>query len=165
VVREEAAAHRLSGPAASVWAKSPRNDPAWLPLWRHLDDSAAVAGRLWDLWLPAATRQLIAAALPDGDADGRRLAVWLAGVHDIGKATPAFAVQVRSLSERMREHGLAMPYAIPAKDRSMARHAATGQLLLERWLAEVHGWGRPQARPFAIVVGGHHGVPPGARRA
>jgi CRISPR-associated endonuclease/helicase Cas3 len=156
----ESAAHRLSGPAASVWAKSSRNDPAWLPLWRHLDDSAAVAGRLWDLWLPAATRRLIAAALPDGEADGRRLAAWLAGVHDIGKATPAFAVQVRSLAERMRELGLAMPYAMPAKDRSMARHAATGQLLLERWLADVHGWSRWQARPFAIVVGGHHGVPP-----
>jgi CRISPR-associated endonuclease/helicase Cas3 len=160
VVREEAAAQRLSGPAASVWAKSSRNDLSWLPLWRHLDDSAAVAGRLWDLWLPAATRQLIAAALPDGDADGRRLAVWLAGVHDIGKATPAFAVQVHSLAGRMRDQGLAVPYRMPAQDRSMARHAAAGQLLLERWLAHVHGWSRRQARPFTIVVGGHHGVPP-----
>ncbi|WP_449334190.1 HD domain-containing protein [Streptomyces lateritius] len=33
-------------------------------------------------------RRLIGAALPGGEADGRRLAVWLAGVHDIGKATP-----------------------------------------------------------------------------
>lgn len=150
----------LSEAAASVWAKSARHDLGWLPLWRHLDDSAAVAGELWDRWLPANTRTLIAESLPDGDVDGRRLAVWLAGVHDIGKATPSFAVQVRGLAERMRDRGLAMPYEIPYQDRKLARHAAAGQLLLERWLSDVHDWPHPQSRPFAVVVGGHHGVPP-----
>lgn len=105
-------AQQLSEPAASVWAKSSKLVDGWLPLWRHLDDSAAVAGELWDRWLPEATRRLIANALPAGDADGRQLAVWLAGIHDIGKATPAFAVQVRSLANRMREQGLEMPYDI-----------------------------------------------------
>lgn len=153
-------AQQLSEPAASVWAKSSKLVDGWLPLWRHLDDSAAVAGELWDRWLPEATRRLIANALPAGDADGRQLAVWLAGIHDIGKATPAFAVQVRSLANRMREQGLEMPYDIPYQDRVLARHAAAGQVLLEKWLADVHQWPRLQARPFAVVVGGHHGVPP-----
>lgn len=152
--------HSLSDAAASVWAKSTRHDTGWLPLWRHLDDSAAVAGELWDRWLPAASRRLITESLPDGDADGRRLAVWLAGVHDVGKATPAFAVQVRGLAERMRDRGLAMPYEIPYQDRKLARHAVAGQILLERWLGDVRGWQRVQSRPFAVVVGGHHGVPP-----
>lgn len=159
----EPTAQRLSDAAASVWAKSPRHGTGgWLPLWRHLDDGAAVAGQLWDRWLPMATRQLVAEALPDGDADGRRLAVWLAGVHDIGKATPAFAMQVRPLAERMRQRGLAMRYDIPDGDRKIARHAATGQFLLERWLDDRYEWPRRQARPFAVVAGGHHGVPPTA---
>ena len=64
---------------------------ARLPLWRHMEDSAGVAGLLWDFWLPANVRALITGELPGGEGDGRRLAVWLAGVHDIGKATPAFA--------------------------------------------------------------------------
>lgn len=75
------------GPARSVWAKHDRDAEGWLPLWRHMEDSAAVAGLVWDRWLPSAVRALIADALPGGVADARALAVWLAGVHDIGKAT------------------------------------------------------------------------------
>ena len=152
----------LSDAAASVWAKSSKLEGEWLPLWRHLDDTAGVAGLLWDRWMPDATKRLISEALPGGEADGRRLAVWLAGVHDIGKATPAFAVQLRSLAAPMRERGLDMPDVIPYGDRVLARHAVAGQVLLEQWLVATHGWSRRQARPFAVVVGGHHGVPPSA---
>lgn len=150
----------LNDAAASVWAKSTRDRQNWLPLWRHLDDSAAVANLLWDNWLPSATRRLIADLLPDREVDGRRLVGWLAGVHDIGKATPTFAYQVGSLAARMRARGLEMPFDYPSRDRAIARHAITGHLLLERWLADTHGWSTAQARPFAVVVGGHHGVPP-----
>ena len=150
----------LSEAALVVWAKSTKGDWGWLPLWQHMDDSAAVAERLWDEWLPSSAQRVIASALPGGKADGRRLARWLAGVHDIGKATPAFAFQVRYLANRMREHGLAMPDAIPYQERKFALHAAAGQLLLEAWLSEIHGWDVQQARQFAVVVGGHHGIPP-----
>lgn len=87
---------RLKGPGRAVWAKHDRDTEGWLPLWRHMEDSAAVAGLLWDRWLPANLRTLISATLPGGEGDGRRLAVWLAGVHDIGKATPAIAGQLIS---------------------------------------------------------------------
>lgn len=150
----------LSDASMSVWAKSTEHDYGSLPLWRHLADSAGIAARLWDEWLPAATRRVISRSLPDGESDGRRLARWLAGVHDIGKATPAFAVQVRRLADRMRNAGLSMPDEIPYQDRKLALHATAGQLLLEDWLQEVHGWEDAQARQFAVVVGGHHGVPP-----
>ncbi|WP_239676543.1 CRISPR-associated helicase Cas3' [Natronosporangium hydrolyticum] len=152
----------LSDAAASVWAKSPRQGLGWLPLWQHLSDSAAVAARLWDEWLPAATRETISKALPGGVDDGRRLVRWLAGVHDIGKATPAFAVQVPFLAERMRREGLSMPDAIAYQERKLAMHATAGQLLLEEWLRESHGWDLSQARQFSVIVGGHHGVPPSA---
>ncbi len=151
----------LSNAAQSVWAKTSPRDDGWLPLDRHLEDAAAVAGLLWDRWLPAAVRRTISAPLPGGDADGRLLVTWLAGVHDVGKATPAFAVQAEAmaahLTARMRDAGLAMPLNLA--DRSTVRHELAGQHLLTRWLTGA-GWSRKTARTYAVAVGGHHGAPP-----
>lgn len=152
---------RLVGPVLAVWAKHDRDTEAWLPLWRHMEDSAAVAGLLWDSWLPASVRKLIADVLPDGEADARRLAVWLAGVHDIGKATPAFACQVDGLAQRMREYGLEMrSRQAMGPDCKLAPHGLAGQVLLGEWLEERHGWTVKQTGQFTVAVGGHHGVPP-----
>ncbi|WP_198668353.1 CRISPR-associated helicase Cas3' [Streptomyces triticisoli] len=152
---------RLSRPALSVWAKHERDSDGWLPLWRHMEDSAAVAGRLWDKWLPLSVRRLIAGALPGGEADARRLVVWLAGVHDIGKATPAFACQVEQLAQVMRGHGLQMrSRQAMGADRRLAPHGLAGQVLLGEWLEERHGWTVKQTGQFTVAVGGHHGVPP-----
>ncbi|MEV0537899.1 CRISPR-associated helicase Cas3' [Kitasatospora sp. NPDC050463] len=124
-------------------------------------DSAAVAGLLWERWLPARVRGLVAEVLPGGEVDGRRLAVWLAGVHDIGKATPAFACQVDGLADRMRSAGLEMAYrGGMGRDRRVAPHGLAGQLLLQEWLGERFGWPGRVTAQFAVVVGGHHGVPP-----
>ncbi|WP_447042229.1 CRISPR-associated helicase Cas3' [Streptomyces sp. DSM 118878] len=152
---------RLSGVVRSVWAKHDRDSDGWVPLWRHMEDSAAVAGLLWDEWLPASVRRVIAAALPGGEAGGRALVVWLAGVHDIGKATPAFACQVELLAEGMRAAGLEMrSQQAMGPDRRLAPHGLAGQVLLGEWLEERCGWPVRQAGQFAVVVGGHHGVPP-----
>ncbi len=126
-----------------------------------MEDSAAVAGLLWDRWLPCSVRRLVGEGLPEGEVDGRRLAVWLAGVHDIGKATPAFACQVEPLADRMRDAGLAMWGLERVRvDRRLAPHGLAGQVLLSEWLEERQGWTGRQSGQFAVVVGGHHGVPP-----
>ncbi|PZT78000.1 CRISPR-associated helicase/endonuclease Cas3 [Streptomyces sp. AC1-42W] len=126
-----------------------------------MEDSAAVAGLLWDSWLPGSVRAVVSASLPGGEDDGRRLAVWLAGAHDIGKATPAFACQVEQLAARMRDAGLEMRSAKAlGPDRRIAPHGLAGQALLGEWLRERHGWTKTQAGQFTVVVGGHHGVPP-----
>ncbi|MER6738431.1 CRISPR-associated helicase Cas3' [Streptomyces puniciscabiei] len=124
-------------------------------------DSGAVAGLLWDRWLSEAVRRRVAEVLPGGEADARRLVRWLAGVHDIGKATPAFACQVDALADRMRLAGLEMPYRREmGRERRMAPHGLAGQLLLQEWLEERCGWPGRATAQFAVVVGGHHGVPP-----
>ncbi|MER8066860.1 CRISPR-associated helicase Cas3' [Streptomyces sp. NPDC094034] len=152
---------RLVGPVRSVWAKHDRDTEGWLPLWRHMADSAAVAGLLWDNWLPENVRALIAKALPGGARDARLLCVWLAAVHDIGKATPAFACQVDQLADRMRAEGLEMKTRRQfGEDRRIAPHGLAGQVLLGEWLEERHGWTARQSGQFAVVPGGHHGVPP-----
>ncbi|MET7456275.1 CRISPR-associated helicase Cas3' [Streptomyces sp. NPDC005574] len=126
-----------------------------------MEDSAAVAGLLWDEWLPFGVRWLIAEALPGGEADGRRLVVWLAGVHDIGKATPAFACQIDQLADVMREKGLEMrSRQAMGPDRRLAPHGLAGQVLLGEWLEERQGWAAKQTGQFTVAVGGHHGVPP-----
>lgn len=120
-----------------------------------------MAGLLWDEWLPGQVRDVIGASLPGGLEDGRRLVVWLAGVHDVGKATPAFACQVDQLADRMRDAGLDMRTLKQfGSDRKLAPHGLAGQLLLGEWLEERHGWSGRQSGQFAVVVGGHHGVPP-----
>ncbi|WNI23811.1 type I-E CRISPR-associated protein Cse1/CasA [Streptomyces sp. ITFR-16] len=152
---------KLTASALAVWAKHDRAAEGWVPLWQHMSDSAAVAGLLWDQWVPRLIRQQIADALPGPD-DARRLVVWLAATHDIGKATPAFACQVDGLAQGMREAGLDMPHQHQwGEDRRMAPHGLAGQLLMEEWLMERHGWPRRSAGQFAVVIGGHHGVPPG----
>ncbi|MFI1377797.1 type I-E CRISPR-associated protein Cse1/CasA [Embleya sp. NPDC020886] len=151
----------LSTAARVVWAKHDQKTDGWLPLWRHMADSAAVAGLLWDRWVPENVRRLVADALPRKGGDARLLVVWLAAVHDIGKATPAFACQVDSLADRMRSAGLGMPLRKQfGEDRRMAPHALAGQLLLQEWLADRHGWPGRAAVQFGIVPGGHHGAPP-----
>ncbi|PRX95417.1 CRISPR-associated helicase Cas3' [Allonocardiopsis opalescens] len=150
----------LSKQARAVWAKHDRDTEGWLPLWRHMADSGLVAGLLWDEWLPGQVRRLIATALPGGMDDARRLAVWLAAVHDIGKAAPAFACQVEALAVAMRDEGLAMPGEKRMPDRRLGPHGLAGQLLLQEWLTEHHGWARRATAQLAVVVGGHHGVPP-----
>ncbi|NEA43848.1 type I-E CRISPR-associated protein Cse1/CasA [Streptomyces sp. SID11385] len=152
---------RLSGAARTVWAKHDRDTAKWLPLWRHMADSAAVAGLLWDHWLPRNIKDLIAEPLPGGAADARFLCVWLAGTHDIGKATPAFACQVDELAGVMTAAGLDMRTGKQlGEDRRMAPHGLAGQVLLQEWLEERRGWTRRASAQFAVMAGGHHGVPP-----
>src|SRR5258706_15575023 len=136
---------KLGEAARSVWGKTDRKGTSpvgWLPLWRHLADSADVAGRLWDHWLSPAVRRLVADELPGGDADGRTLAVWLVGVHDIGKATPAFAIQAPLLAARMADHGLRYDTGLIKADRRHARHDAAGHVVLADWLYD-RGWTDP----------------------
>ncbi len=152
---------RLSPASRTAWGKHDRLTEQWLPLWRHMADSAAVAGRLWDEWVPDNVKALVADAFPQGGRDARQVAVYLACVHDIGKATPAFACQVDGLADRMRAAGLSMPYQKQfGLDRRMAPHGLAGQLLLQEWLGERFGWSERVSGQFAVVAGGHHGTPP-----
>ncbi|MDT0329905.1 CRISPR-associated helicase Cas3' [Nocardiopsis lambiniae] len=158
--RSEPWAAGLSSAARVVWAKHDFDTNDWLPLYRHMADSAAVATLLWDEWLPPQVRRLIADALPGGEDDARLLTVWLCCVHDIGKATPAFAGQVDVLADDMRANGLATPSRKQLPDHSYAPHGLAGQLILRDWLVTRHGWTERATHQLTVVVGGHHGVQP-----
>ncbi|MBT2384071.1 type I-E CRISPR-associated protein Cse1/CasA [Streptomyces sp. ISL-11] len=157
----EAPFAHLSPAARTAWAKHDRRTDGWMPLWRHMADSASVAGQLWDEWVPGNVKSLVAESLPGGNDDARRLVVFLAAAHDAGKATCAFACQVESLADCMRAAGLDMLSAKEyGTDRRMAPHGLAGQLLLQEWLSERHGMSARASGQFAVVAGGHHGTPP-----
>lgn len=150
----------LSAAAKSGWAKSNRDTDEFLPLHQHMSDSAAVAAHLWDHWLPASTKSTIAQCFPQEESDARIAVVWLAAAHDCGKMSPAFAMQVESLAARMEREGLPMPRTTTRADRRQARHSIISHVALRRWLEDTFGWSRTSADTYAVVPGGHHGVPP-----
>lgn len=150
----------------SVWAKSLRDDQGcvthWLPLHQHLDDAAGVAGLLVDRWVSRQVLGHVAADLRDGLVGVRTLVCWLAAVHDVGKASPAFAVQVPVLADRMRDRGLvASPLLGKDPQRSRVSHALVGHNAVRDWLVGTLGFPRRGAAgQLASVVGSHHGVTP-----
>lgn len=153
--------------ALSVWAKTDRDGRGPLSLVRHLTDAGAVGGQLWDHWLPPAVKRVISSGLPEGDLDGRALLTWSAGLHDIGKATPGFAVKAslvpgnEYLVSAMADHGLACPPHLRGGG-SLPPHCHLGQFVLSEWLIERYAIGSDAAAALAATVGLHHGAPPNA---
>lgn len=125
-----------------------------------MEDSGAIAGLLWDKWLPAQVKALLSQGLDGREEEGRRRMVWLAAVHDLGKATPTFAMQVPSLRDVMRAQGFEFRLSESLRDR--LPHSLASHFLLKRWLVDVHGWNGDVASTYAVVPGSHHGVPPSA---
>ncbi|PSS43032.1 CRISPR-associated helicase/endonuclease Cas3 [Arthrobacter woluwensis] len=154
---------RVSAAAQAVWGKSNRDTGEWMSLWRHMQDSAAVAGKLWDEWLSRAVRSRIRASSGSaGDGEARTLLCWLAATHDIGKAHPLFSFQMPGLAEAMRPHGLKSPTVVTPESR--IPHSCLSHAIIQRWLEEQQGFSRVAAASYAAVSGGHHGVPSSTQR-
>lgn len=151
----------LSRQVLSAWAKYRRDSDESLSLVRHCEDAAEVAGYLWDCWLPESTRRLLAGPLQPGDA--RTLARFLAGTHDVGKLSPAFAVQVDPLRAPMERASLAFPAGCGGSSRPP--HSVVTFHALYEYLEHQLGFAFKVARSFAIVGGSHHGMPPDRQQA
>jgi CRISPR-associated endonuclease/helicase Cas3 len=89
----------LTPAARRLWGKSDRADNSfWLPLYVHLSDAGHVAGHLWDGWLPSGTKSVMVKEFGDPDDEvaqtrARQFFIFLAAIHDLGKATPVFQFQ------------------------------------------------------------------------
>lgn len=157
---------KLSTQAKAIWGKTNRaDDTEWLPLYVHMVDSAAMATKIWDTWVPQGTKDVIIRDLSGDEKLAKKLAVFLAGVHDIGKATPVFqskpitfGAEAESFAWKAERAGL--PMIAGLRDHNRPTHPIAGEAILEGYLIRVHGWDRKTARQYACVVGGHHGTPP-----
>ncbi|TVL88484.1 CRISPR-associated helicase Cas3' [Streptomyces sp. SAJ15] len=126
----------------------------------HLLDTAAVAELIWDDYLGAVTRDALD-EVAGGRGRGRELFVWLCGVHDWGKATPAHQRLWAEGAEAVRRAGatwLESAATAGAKKRRW-RHDWAGGLLVRRGL-EAAGWGPEHVDWVWPLVAGHHGAFP-----
>ncbi|OZM71259.1 CRISPR-associated helicase/endonuclease Cas3 [Amycolatopsis antarctica] len=150
----------------SPWGKTSRDDQGsvtgWLPLLQHLDDTAAVARRIVDEWLPRQVVSRVCDSMPGGEGTFRTLIFWLASVHDVGKASPAFAVQDRRLADRMSRFGLPVnPALAQDPNRAAVSHQLVGHSAVRSWLTkELFVVSGDIAVQLASIVGSHHGVAP-----
>ena len=62
-----------SAAATSVWGKLDPVTAEWLPLTHHLEHAAAMAGLLWDQFLPRSIKELLTSDLAASDAAVRAL--------------------------------------------------------------------------------------------
>lgn len=131
-------------------AKSGGSDRGkWLPLYMHLRDTAGIAEKLATKWVPEST--IAAAGLTVEDFT--RLSIFLAGIHDIGKATVAFQNKILQsldgniLNSRLAEKG----YFVSAVVDKKLPHAKAGGAIL-KCVCDL-----PQ--PLVDIVCTHHGKP------
>jgi CRISPR-associated endonuclease/helicase Cas3 len=139
-----------------LWGKSNAGGRPNL-LVQHLLDTAAVAELLWDGYLAPAFRRRVDACCA---GQGRPFFTLLCGIHDVGKASPAFQVKDRTLSAAVQRSGLTWS-AFAAEGRRW-HHTVAGAVIVREVLA-ASGW-QPEAVDWVWpLVAGHHGRVPAHR--
>lgn len=159
-----------------IWAKKREANGQffWLPLKQHLEDTANVIEFLWNRWLSEGQRNFISAGITSSSQisfgeeqkqqknntkTAKNLAIFLAAIHDIGKATPAFCTKkgyVNSpdldsiLLEKLEDIGFADIRCFNDKDASKSPHNIAGQYLLKEYGIE---------EDISSIIGAHHGRP------
>lgn len=150
----------LSPQAQNLWAKK-SNDGSmlWLPLFWHLTDTAMIAQKLWNWWVPEGVKQAVSSGVcPSENAE--QLIMFLAAVHDVGKATPSFAAKPaappswdmdRRIEEKLTIAGLKIkPYNEFRHPKKIPHALATQMILLQVGCN----------KNAATIAGAHHGKPP-----
>ncbi|HWQ36034.1 MAG TPA: CRISPR-associated helicase Cas3', partial [Blastocatellia bacterium] len=156
------------------WAKTTHDKEqypnAYHPLICHMIDVAAVTLVMWEMVLPKAAKKRVARALglPTDKAGlelAGRIVAWIAGLHDLGKASPPFALRSDSKSA-IRLHQLYQntPFhsihlrAIPAA--SDAPHGYVTAKTLPEILIREFQLTPLFAQRIGLLIGGHHGIFP-----
>lgn len=142
-----------------LWAKSRPSDQkslAYHPLLCHMLDTAAVADAMWSEVLTDGARARTAASLQIGLRGAAAWVAFLAGLHDLGKACPAFQGQEPAARALLRDTGFWFPrLAIKAP------HGIVTARALQETLP-VFGVSRQLAGELGTLAGGHHGIFPSA---
>ena len=134
--------------------KFSRHTGKWLPLWIHSRDTANIMERLFNDWLPEHVRETIQDQIACQDL--KKLAVFLALIHDFGKLTPLFAARIThespELAEALSSPGLEISSAECFSNARKSPHAKAGEALLLRYAEGA-------CKEIASIIGSHHGKP------
>ena len=77
-----------------LWAKKSDNSADRYPLLFHMLDTAAVCEEIWGKCLQKSAQQFMAKELAVSSESARQWVSFLAGSHDIGKASPVSRARV-----------------------------------------------------------------------
>ena len=148
-----------------LWAKKNRvdNNPMWLPLMVHLDDTSKICGLLYNHWLSRGVKDLLMDSVVSDYEDKDELLVnlcrFLGATHDLGKATAIFQVK-KSFNGDFDLDSLMVEKLINAgfKDldkfaiakRENIGHNISGQYLLTKYGVNLC---------VTNIIGAHHGRP------
>lgn len=141
--------------AASLWAKSPRDGGALVPVLNHLLDVAACAAEILRLE-PERTRKQMAADLGLNEAEGLPWVLVLIALHDLGKASPAFQVLWPEGANGV-DANLPIDQGMYTQGMAKVPHGIVSQQTLPALLTEFLGWPTQLASDVADAVGAHHG--------
>jgi CRISPR-associated endonuclease/helicase Cas3 len=145
----------VSGAVGVLWGKSNAGGSVNL-LVQHLLDTAAVGELIWDRYLAPVVRSRVDACC---DGRGRTLFSLVCGLHDVGKASPAFQAKDPGLGARVRDAGL--DWTMTVQQQRSWHHTLAGAVVVQRVLRAA-GWGPAAVRWVWPLVAGHHGVVPNA---
>lgn len=129
------------------------------PVVCHLIDTAMIAGRLWDSYLTAGQRRVIAAGWGVSQENAQQLMMFWAGLHDLGKLCPSFQHQAPEATAGLLDD----PNYKPSSDDSAIKHERISHLTTPALLVQL-GYpthGRPLrsiAHQVGQILGGHHGT-------
>ena len=149
----------------ACWGKlaSADESSSYHPLLCHMVDVAMVTREMWQYSLSPSQRGGLSIALGLGhDQDSAGLwCAFLAGLHDLGKASPAFQLQVERVrtrvEQRLRDNGLTVSSLRTSK---YTPHGVVTAATLPSILTTAFGMGSHIANRIGTVIGGHHGVFP-----
>lgn len=149
----------------ACWGKLASADasPSYHPLLCHMVDVAMVTREMWHYSLSSSLRRGLSIGLGlghDQDAAGLWCA-FLAGLHDLGKASPAFQLQVEKtrakVQQRLHNSGLTVSSYRTSK---YTPHGVITAATLPSILTAAFGMDGRVANRIGTVIGGHHGVLP-----
>lgn len=156
VVQELGLSSDVTNQLEAFWGKSAEKAGGRFHLLLgHLLDTSAVAARMWETYLTPWMRWKLDEI---SGGQGRRFFMWICGIHDCGKATPAFQSVDAAGAARVRSAGLTCRPT--ARGTARWRHDKAGGMLLKRELGTA--WGPDHIRWVWPLVAGHHGSFPDA---
>ncbi|WP_326696271.1 CRISPR-associated helicase Cas3' [Streptomyces sp. NBC_01754] len=145
----------------ALWGKSAEKGGGTMSLLLcHMLDTASVAECMFDHYLAPATRAVLDRV---SGGRGRRFFAWICGIHDCGKATPAF--QRKSSTEAVALAGVGLGWRagmVTAETSRQWSHDKAGAFLLRHALRTAGRWERRHVDWVCPMVSGHHGTLRGA---
>jgi len=155
---------KAAGLIAAKFRHSADGQDTYHPLLCHLIDVAVVAEALWEECFAKRAREHLTESLQLDSISTKQWVAFLAGIHDLGKATPVFQ------AKGSRDRRSTPPWLVntPLEFRPLSLgdkdpwHGTVTAACLPDILSRQLDVSQESADRLAVIAGGHHGVFPSA---